>query len=251
MSKIKKILILILVSVILLTFFTGRFFREEAEPPPIEEEEEEIEEEEDEEEEEEEVIKVEKVNPITVVINNHSSARPQSGLQQASRIYEFLVEGGMTRFLAVYDTPSNEDYTIGPVRSLRPYLGVKAAEHGGIVAHSGYSHRTREMIRGLGLKEIVSSKYLWRDSSRRAPHNLYTSIDKLHNYLGDDLQVEKNEIIPQELALSGERGQSIRVEYSNSMAVEMIRDFYQRHQAELIESFPTGAKDLLRKMFIQ
>ncbi|RQD77820.1 MAG: Stp1/IreP family PP2C-type Ser/Thr phosphatase [Candidatus Syntrophonatronum acetioxidans] len=38
---------------------------------------------------------------------------------------------------------------------------------------------------------------------------------------------------------------------ASSLAVEMIRDFYQRHQAELIESFPTGAKDLLRKMFIQ
>jgi len=220
LSKITRILSLILLTTMLLTLFSGCGTGEKAEPPtPVEEEIEEEEKEEEEEEEEEKVIKVEKVNPVTVVINNHPSARPQSGLQQASRIYEFLVESGMTRFLAVYDTSFEEDFTIGPVRSLRPYLGVKAAEYGGIVAHSGYSHRTREMIRGLGLKEIVSSTYLWRDSSRRAPHNLYTSINKLHSYLGDNLETEKIEIEPEELTIPVKSAPNIKVEYSNNNIV--------------------------------
>ena len=127
---------------------------------------------------------VNRVKPITVVINNHAAARPPSGLQEASIIYEFLVESGITRFLAVYDTLLDEDVTVGPVRSLRPYFAVQAMEHGGAVAHSGYSDRTRDMIRGLGVKEVTSATYLWRDNSRKAPHNLYTSMEKLYSARG-------------------------------------------------------------------
>lgn len=218
MAKVIKKMGVIMFFLMFLIFINGCGSGEEITPSPVEEEEI-VEEEEEEEEVEEDIVKVEKVPPITVVINNHSAARPQSGLQQASFIYEFLVEGGMTRFLAVYDTPSRVDYNIGPVRSLRPYFGVKAAEHGGIVVHSGYSHRTRDMIRGLGLRQIVSSTYLWRDSSRRSPHNLYTNIKKLHSYLGEDLEIEKWEIALEELDLPYKKAKNIQVEYGNSYRV--------------------------------
>ncbi len=187
----------------------------EEEQEEVDDEEEEVKEEEEEEEKEEKVIIVEKVKPITVIINNHPSARPQSGMQEASIVYEFLVEGEYTRFLAVYDTLYTENYLIGPVRSLRPYFGVKAAEHGGIIAHSGYSNRTAEMIRGLGLKQIVCSTYLWRDSSRRAPHNLYTDIEKLHQAVGSDLEVTKSEITPEEVSLDSNKGNEIEVTYNS------------------------------------
>ena len=61
----------------------------------------------------EETVTVEFVAPVCVVINNHQAARPQSGLQQARLVYEFLVEGGITRFLAVYDQPFAVNFIIG------------------------------------------------------------------------------------------------------------------------------------------
>ena len=53
----------------------------------------------------------------TVVIENHPDARPQSGLDKASIVYETIAEGGITRFLAVFQ--ENEVAEIGPVRSAR------------------------------------------------------------------------------------------------------------------------------------
>ncbi len=158
--------------------------------PGIEEETEEI--------EEDSTIRVEKVKPVCVVINNHRAAWPQSGLQQASIVYEFLVEGGTTRYLAVFDRHFEEDFVVGPVRSLRPYFGEQAREYGGAIAHSGYSIRTEEMIKGMGLKQITSAQYLWRDSSRNAPHNLYTHISKLYKAIGAS-DITELEFEPMEL----------------------------------------------------
>ncbi|MGI5875452.1 MAG: DUF3048 domain-containing protein [Dethiobacteria bacterium] len=126
---------------------------------------------------------------LCVVINNYPESRPSSGLQKAAIVYEFLVEGGTTRYLAVFKEKFEENFEIGPIRSLRPYLAVQSLEHGGIVAHSGYSGRTKEMIRGLGLFEITDmGDNFWRDRTRKAPHNLYTSIDNLYRIAADKIK---------------------------------------------------------------
>jgi len=147
-----------------------------------------------EEKEEPAKVEVEEKEPaISVVINNDPAARPSSGLQEADFIYEFLVEGGHTRYLAVYREYHDENFEIGPIRSLRPYFAFQSLDHGGIIAHSGYSARTREMIQGLGLFQIADhGDNFWRDASRRRPHNLYTSIDKLYDISADELQVEEH-----------------------------------------------------------
>lgn len=178
-----------------------------------------------EEKEKEITVKIEKIAPVSVVIDNYPFARPQSGLQQASFVYEFLVEGGITRFLAVYDTPFAEDYIIGPVRSLRPYFAVQALEHGGAIAHSGYSQRTAGMIRGLGIKQISSYNYFKRDNSRRAPHNLYTSAEKLHKGAGNDTSKVKNEIITlKDLPESYLEAREIEIIYNRSNVVTYTYD---------------------------
>ncbi len=145
---------------------------------------------EEQEEQPAEITVKEIVPAISVVINNHPAARPSSGLQEADIIYEFLVEGGSTRYLAVYRTLQEANFSIGPIRSLRPYFAVQSLEHGGIIAHSGYSERTRRMVQGMGLFQIADTgNNFWRDSSRRAPHNLYTNINNLYRAAGDRPQV--------------------------------------------------------------
>lgn len=161
---------------------------------------------------------VKRVSPVTVVINNYPAARPQSGLQQASIVYEFLAEGGITRFLAVYDIAYDYNFTIGPVRSLRPFIAVLALEHGGTVAHSGYSDRTRQAIRGLKIKEINSAAFLYRDSSRKAPHNLYSDIEKLFRARGPSEESEE-QVVFAELPASAEDGLEAVVSYSGNNQV--------------------------------
>jgi hypothetical protein len=73
---------------------------------------------------------------LSVKIDNAPQARPQAGLDHASLVFEVLVEGGLTRLLAVFHAPGT--YLLGPVRSARPVDGaLLRALNGGIFAFSG------------------------------------------------------------------------------------------------------------------
>ncbi|NLM52090.1 MAG: DUF3048 domain-containing protein [Firmicutes bacterium] len=171
---------------------------------------------------EETTVTIEKVAPVCVVINNHPAAKPQSGLQEATFVYEFFVEGGLTRFLAVYDRHFTDNFLIGPVRSIRPYFAEKAMEHGGAIVYSGSSKRTEQMIAGLKLKKIVSSEYLWRDGSRKAPHNLYTDLESIYKARGES-EVERLVFEPPELP-AGEEAKEIEITYTRQHVVTYAYD---------------------------
>lgn len=120
--------------------------------------------------------------PVTaVMIENSLDARPQSGLNQAGVVFEAIAEGGITRFVALFQD-TEPDY-VGPVRSARPYyiqwmLGFDAA-----YAHAGGSPEALSLISQLHVKDLQHhSSYFWRVNNRAAPHNLYTSIAKLREY---------------------------------------------------------------------
>lgn len=120
--------------------------------------------------------------PVTgVMIENSTQARPQSGLSNAGVVFEALAEGGVTRFLALYqDTaPAN----VGPIRSARPYfvswdMGFDAA-----YAHVGGSPDGLNDITAWGTKDLnqfYNGSSYHRITSRVAPHNVYTSIAALN-----------------------------------------------------------------------
>ncbi len=116
-----------------------------------------------------------------VMIENSVDARPQAGLKDAGVVFEAIAEGGITRFVALFQE-AQPDY-IGPVRSARPYyidwmMGFDAA-----YAHAGGSGEALEMISSLGVKDLPhNDSAFWRVNNRYAPHNLYTASDKLDAY---------------------------------------------------------------------
>jgi hypothetical protein len=65
--------------------------------------------------------------PITVMIDNYRSVRSQSGFDQAALVFEALAEGGITRFMVVYNADQTLPAVIGPVRSTRRYYAEWAA----------------------------------------------------------------------------------------------------------------------------
>lgn len=136
--------------------------------------------------------------PLAVMINNAPAARPQSGLGQADIIYEVLAEGGVTRLIAIYQS-GDETTRIGPVRSIRPYMIDLGESYHGVLVHAGASNDAYAILqrqRKEDLDEISNAgAYFWRDKSRKAPHNLYTNIEKLlegaakRNYAIEDKEV--------------------------------------------------------------
>ncbi len=119
--------------------------------------------------------------PVTgVMIENSPDARPQSGLINAGIVFEAIAEGGITRFLALYQD-AKPDY-IGPVRSARPYYLDWALAFDASLAHVGGSPDALAQIKALHVRDLdqfANAGSYTRVSSRFAPHNVYTSTDKL------------------------------------------------------------------------
>lgn len=120
--------------------------------------------------------------PIAVMINNMAKARPQSGLTHADIVYEVLAEGGITRLVAIFQSDSFQE-PIGPIRSIRPYLIEIGESFQGVLVHAGASNDGYYILqrqRKEHLDEISNAgAYFWRDKSRKAPHNLYSNLEKL------------------------------------------------------------------------
>ncbi len=118
--------------------------------------------------------------PVTgVMIENSPDARPQSGLTTAGVVFEAIAEGGITRFLALYQE-AQPDY-IGPIRSARPYYLDWALQFEASYAHVGGSPDALNLIKSLGVRDLdqfANAGYYQRVSSRYAPHNVYTSMAK-------------------------------------------------------------------------
>ncbi len=170
------------------------FFDTEMESASDEDEEKEAEEEEPEEEDEflsllthlpteEERLKN---RPVSIMIENTRMAQPQYGLNEAGIVYECPAEGGITRFLAIFDNYDNME-RIGNVRSCRPYYAYIAAEYDSIYLHYGQSVQGQEVLNtGLvddlnGLDGSVEPIVYYRSSDKQAPHNAYTSTDGIND----------------------------------------------------------------------
>ncbi|HEV7534210.1 MAG TPA: DUF3048 domain-containing protein [Acidimicrobiia bacterium] len=120
---------------------------------------------------------------IAVKIDNAPEARPQSGLEAADVVYEEVVEGGVTRFIAVFQsTPPGGPGLAGPVRSVRPMDPNVLAAYRGMIAYSGGIPAFRALLHKAPVQDvdvdIATDAYTW-DNSRAAPHNEYVSPTKL------------------------------------------------------------------------
>jgi len=120
---------------------------------------------------------------LAVKIDNAPDARPQSGLESADIVYEEVVEGGVTRFIAIFQsTAPGGNGLAGPVRSVRPMDPDILAAYHGLVAYSGGIPAFVALLRKAPVQDvdvdIATDAYSW-DKSRAAPHNEYVSPEKL------------------------------------------------------------------------
>ena len=166
--------------------------------------------------------------PYAIMINNISTARPlQSGLQDAYIIYEMIVEGGLTRYMALF--MDKDTSRIGSIRSARHYYLDYALESDAIYVHHGQSPQAKNDFSALGVDriEVSDSKTGWRDKSLKvsSEHTLFTSIEKLEkglnkkrterkkdlllNYSVDNIDLSKME--------KSEVANSVSIKYSSSV----------------------------------
>ena len=177
--------------------------------------------------------------PYAVMINNHPSARAHhAGLQDAYEIYEMIVEGGMTRYLALFKDQSTAK--IGSVRSARPYYLDYVLENDAIYVHWGWSPQAESDISTLGINNINGltweGTYFYRDLSLNVSleHTGFTTMEMLKNattklnyrsttnqkallnYTADPVDLSSKE--------NSEEAKTVVITYSNSVTDKYIYD---------------------------
>ena len=125
---------------------------------------------------------------IAAKIDNLSVARPQVGLESADLVYQELVEGGLTRYVAVWQ--SVIPALLGPVRSIRPMDPDIVSPLGGIICYSGGQQRFVDLMRKTPVYNAIhgqadTASTFFRTPTRAAPHNvLVKAADLLAQHSG-------------------------------------------------------------------
>ena len=118
---------------------------------------------------------------LWVKIENLSEqVRPQAGLDVADVVYEQITEGGITRFIALFNSQIPD--VVGPIRSTRAMDADVVAPLGGIFAYSGGIADSVRLINQAPVNAVDDTKAgpaMFRDKTRRAPHNLFGHADQL------------------------------------------------------------------------
>nr|WP_091496297.1 DUF3048 domain-containing protein [Amphibacillus marinus] len=118
---------------------------------------------------------------VSVMVNNHPAARPQTGLSKADIVFEILAEGQTTRFLAMFHSEVPE--VVGPVRSARPYYFNLANDYNALYVYHGAANFIEDMLRAGAADHLNGAYYdndgnlFKRESFRVAPHNSYLQFN--------------------------------------------------------------------------
>ncbi len=121
--------------------------------------------------------------PIAVMINNNKAVWGyQAGIQDAYITYEMIVEGGITRMMAIFKDKNTA--RIASVRSSRHYYLDYVLENDALYAHIGWSPRAQSDISSLRISAINadnSGAFTWDNTLRKIAkeHRAYTSIERL------------------------------------------------------------------------
>lgn len=193
---------------------------------------------------------------VAVKIENSPQARPQHGLEDADLVLEEIVEGGITRFMAIYHCGSSED--AGPVRSARFDDPKIARAFTRVIAYSGSNGLVDKELRKR--KMVMLNELNQRGAFFRVPpgailvHNLFVRTEELRN----DERVRKVDPPRADVFRFGavqagaKRARSVRINFNASITIEYR---YQRGEWRRYEDGPfltkNGAQIAVPNVLIQ
>jgi len=123
---------------------------------------------------------------VTVKIDNTQNGHPKFGVEQADVIYEEVVEGGITRLAAIFNSKAPD--RVGPVRSVRKTDQSIVTPIRGVFAYSGgapYAIASINTAPVVQLDETRAGPLMFRDHTRNAPWNLYANVNGMYGRCQD------------------------------------------------------------------
>lgn len=161
---------------------------------------------------------------VAVKIENSPQARPQHGLDAADLVFEEIVEGGITRFMAIYHCGRSDD--AGPVRSARFDDPKIARPFTRVIAYSGSNGLVDKELQKRNM--ILLNELNQRGAFYRVPpgailvHNLFVRTEVLRN----DQRVKKVDPPRSDVFTFGDvqdgakRARRVRVNFNSSITIE-------------------------------
>ncbi len=126
---------------------------------------------------------------VSVKVDNTPKGRPQSGIDKADLLIEEKVEGGFTRFIAVFH--SEDADLVGPVRSVRSTDPGLVGTFGGVFAFAGGIPAFEKLARAQPVtvvSESVSGEGFQTPAGKKRPYATYTATAKLRSLAKDRTQ---------------------------------------------------------------
>lgn len=128
--------------------------------------------------------KISAAEATCIMVENSTDARPQSGLTTAGIVYEAIAEGGITRFMAVYQDELPN--WVGPIRSARLTFVQLARPYNCGYVHVGGAANAVSTLNTNGYRNLdggyYEGQYVFRVPDRYAPHNVYTDASHLSEW---------------------------------------------------------------------
>ncbi len=164
---------------------------------------------------------------LSVKIENTPQVRPQAGIEAADIVWNEVVEGGITRFLTMFQSQSAD--VVGPIRSVRLTDPSIVWPVGGIFVYSGGAPNA---VRAIGqapvtlVDENTAGDAMFRDRSRAAPHNLFGRPARLWAFGGEPVppQPQFTYTPPRKLNAAATPATSVSIGYSRDYAVSYTWD---------------------------
>lgn len=164
--------------------------------------------------------------PISVMVNNHPDARPQTGLSEADIVFEILAEGNITRFLAIFQ--SEQPKVVGPVRSAREYYFELAKGYDALYVYHGSAKKVEKKLQASGVDSINGAfhdddkKLFKREDFRVAPHNSYVLLDAVYDQaekVGYKLESKQKPLafLKEDQDVEGKSANEIKIDYASSL----------------------------------
>ncbi|MDD5341016.1 MAG: DUF3048 domain-containing protein [Patescibacteria group bacterium] len=202
--------------------------------------------------------------PVAIMIENNLEAWPLAGLDKANVVIEAPVESNIPRFVAIYAN-SEQIEKIGPVRSARPYYLDWVAPYDPLYMHVGGSPEALQLLKTynvVNLDQYFNDQYYWRDNWRYAPHNVYTSSEKIREAIvakqlvsptdyqtwsyKDDLALDKRPDQSNDIVVNYTAG-----EYQAKWQYEKQANDYLRYQGGDVMKMSDGSRILAKNVIIE
>ena len=122
---------------------------------------------------------------VSVKVGNTADAHPQTGVGAADVVYEEVVDGGITRLVAVYQSTAPDQ--VGSVRSVRPTDQYVLWPLRGVFAFSGGNPDELASLKGVPvvkLDETAAGGMMFRGPGR-APNNLFADVSQMYGACAD------------------------------------------------------------------